>query len=184
MKQADSAVEGEMDAKQTPTNAGNQVMMPEPPPAKTCPGWRGPAASILACLGGGGLLIAIALAWGHWEFGSLASTLAYLNGERLLVDPGTLSFGMAARGEERDLHLTIRNRTGKEVKVLGARSTCGCMVTAEKFPLSIGDRGQQELTIHVWLTGKDSVFEKRVDFYTDDEANPVIPATIRGTITD
>lgn len=157
---------------------------PAPQPAKIRLRLLGPAASILACLGGGGLLIAAALKWGYWEFGSLASTLAYLNGESLLVDPGTLSFGTARRGDERDMHVMIRNRTGKAVKILGVKSTCGCMVTAEEFPLSIRDRGQQKLTIHVWLTGKDSLFEKRVDFYTDDEANPVIAAAVRGTIMD
>lgn len=173
-----------MDVKQTQADPSSRLMETEAPPAKTCYRWRGPMASILGCVGGGGLLISLALAWGHWEFGSLSSALAYLNGERLLVDLGTLSFGTARRGEERDLQFTIRNRTGKEVKILGTRSTCGCMATAEKFPISIGNRGQQDLTIHVWLTGKDSAFEKRVDFYTDDDANPVVPVVVRGTITD
>jgi hypothetical protein len=111
---------------------------------------------ILACIGGGALLLAAPLAWGYWQFGSLASTLAYLNGERLLVDPATPSFGVAKRGEERDVQVTIRNRTGKDVKILGAKSTCGCMVMAEQFPISIANAGQQELTIHIWLTGNES----------------------------
>ncbi|HZV04527.1 MAG TPA: DUF1573 domain-containing protein [Gemmataceae bacterium] len=141
-------------------------------------------AWILACFGGGCLLIAPVLVWGHREFGSIASTLAYLNGERLLVDPGTLSFGTIRRGEERDLRVTIRNRTGKDVKVVGARSTCGCMASVERFPLSIADGDKQELTIHVEFIGKDSVFEKRIDYYTDDEAKPVIPVVVRGKLTD
>jgi hypothetical protein len=146
-------------------------------------GRRGPAW-ILACVGGGGLLIGAALAWGYWQFGSLASTVAYLNGERVFVDPDTLSLGVVRRGEERDLRFTIRNRTGKAVKLLGAKSTCGCMRMEETFPISIGEGGQRELTIHVWLTGKDSAFDKRVDFYTDEESKPVIAVAVRATLTD
>ncbi len=173
-----------MDVKHTQTVSCSQLMEPEVQPVKLRPRWRSAMLWGLACAGGGGLLIAAVLAWGHWEFGSLSCTLAYLNGERLLVDPATLSFGAGRRGEERDLHVTIRNRTGKEVKLLGAKSTCSCMAAVEKFPISISPGGQQELTIHVWLIGKDSLFEKRVDYYTDDEANPVIAVTVRGTITD
>ncbi len=173
-----------MDVKQAQMDSCSQVRAPEAQPEKTNAPWRGTAMWGVACAAGGALLITAVLAWGYWEFGSLSSTVAYLNGERLLVDPGTLSFGTCRRGEERDLQVTMRNRTGKEVKILGARSTCGCMVTTEKFPLSIGDRGQQELAIHVWLTGKDSLFDKRIDFYTDDEANPVIAVAVRGTIRD
>jgi len=40
------------------------------------------------------------------------------------------------------------------------------------------------LTIHVEFIGKDSVFEKRIDYYTDDEAKPVIPVVVRGKLTD
>lgn len=166
--------------------AGYRILesVPEGQLMKRRPRWRGSAAWVVACLGGGGVLIAAFLAWGYMAFGSLATTLAYLNGERLLVVPGTLSFGAARRGDEQDLKVTIQNRTGKEVKILGARSTCGCMGTEEKFPFSMADGDQRELTIQVWLVGKDSLIEKRVDFYTDDEANPVISVTVRGTITD
>jgi hypothetical protein len=157
---------------------------PNAQPAKALPRRRVPTGWLLACLGGGGLLIAAVLAWGYWQFGSLANTLAYLNGERLLVDPSTPSFGTAKRGEERDLHVTIRNLTGQQVKILGARSTCGCMAMVEKFPVVIADGGHQELTIHVVLTVKEDVFEKRIDFYTDDGSNPVIAVTVRGTIAD
>jgi hypothetical protein len=158
--------------------------VPSVSPKTTRPQWRGSAGWILACLGGGGLLIAAVIAWGYWQFGSLSCTLAYLNGERMLVDPGMLSFGTARVGEDRDLHVTIRNQTGKDVKILGARSTCGCIAAVEKFPLSIVDGARQELTVHVWFTDKDSAFEKRVDYYTDAESNPVIAVAVRGTIMD
>lgn len=170
-----------MNAEQVQANADGPETEPK---VRTPPRWRGSSMWLLACLGGGALLIAALLAWGYWEFGSLSNTLAYLNGERLLVDPATLSFGAVRRGEERDLQVTIRNRTGKEVKIMGAKSNCGCMGMEEKFPFSIAQGGQRELTIHIWFTGKDSAFEKRVDFYTDNEAKPVTAVLVRGTIAD
>lgn len=139
---------------------------------------------LLACLGGGFAVIAALLAWGQHEFGSLGNTLAYLNGHRLLAAPDRLSFGTARRGEEKVLHVTIQNRTGKNLKLLGARSTCGCMATEEQFPIAIADGGQRELTVRVWLTGKDSKFEGRIDYYTDDETNSAITVVVRGTIVD
>ena len=173
-----------MNVEQVQTNVCGQETEPNAQPARTSPRWRSSSAWLLACCGGGALPIVAVLAWGYWEFGSLANTLAYLNGERLLVDPEVISLGTAQRGEERDLHLTIRNRTGKDVEVLGAKSTCGCMGTAEEFPLSIADGSQRELTIHVWFTGNDSAFEHRVDFYTNDGTKPVIAVVVRGKITD
>jgi len=139
---------------------------------------------LLGCLGGGGLLIAALFAWGYWEFGSMANTLAYANGERLLVDPKVLSFGAAPRGEQREVHMTIRNRTGKTVTILGAQSKCGCLRMEEDFPISLANGSQRELTIYVALTGEGSAFEKGVDFYTDDEAKPVIGVVVRGEIKD
>ena len=171
-------------AEQVHADSGNQETEPKVQPTKPCSRRRGFSVWILACCGGGGFLIAAALAWGYWEFGSLANTLAYLNGERLLVDPGALSLGTGRRGEERVVHFAIRNRTGKEVEILGAKSTCGCMAMAEEFPFSIANGNQRELTIHIGLTGKDSAFEKEIDFYTDDEAKPVIAVVVRGEITD
>lgn len=183
MGQAQAEVPSEANGRRQPSDGADPPADAGRPPRKIRPWRRGSWAWILACLGGGSLLIAVSLAWGYREFGSLANTLAYLNGERLLVDPGSLSFGTARRDEERDLHLMIRNRTGKTVTILGGRTTCACMTT-EKFPFSITNGSQRELTIHVWLTGKDPVFERRIDFYTDDEANPVIAVSIRGEITD
>lgn len=116
-----------MNAEQVQMNVCGQETEPNAQTARTSPRWRSSSAWLLACCGGGALPIVAVLAWGYWEFGSLANTLAYLNGERLLVDPESLSFGTGRRGEERDLHFAIRNWTGKDVEVLGAKSTCGCM---------------------------------------------------------
>jgi hypothetical protein len=176
--------QAQMEAEQVQADRSSQKGARDAVPAKIPSRWRGPGVWLLACLGGGGLLIAVVLAWGYWQLGSLSSTLAYLNGERLFVDRGVLSFGTAKRGEERSLQLVIRNRTGKDVRILGAKSTCSCMGTEEEFPFLLADGGQRELTVRVWVVGKDSLFEKRLDFYTDDENNPVISVTVRGKITD
>jgi hypothetical protein len=177
-------MEAKMNAEQVQANVCGPEEEPNAQPVRTTPRWRGSSMWLLACLGGGGLLLAALLAWGHWEFGSLANTLAYLNGERLLVDPRVISFGAVRRGEERDLHVTIRNRTGEEVKIIGAKSNCGCMATVEQFPCALANGDQREFPIHIWFTGNESTFEKRVDFYTDDDAKPVIAVVVRGKITD
>ena len=142
----------------------------------------GSSAWILGCLGGGGLLLAVLLAWGYWELGSFANIVAYANGERLLVDPKVLSFGSAPREEERELHVTIHNRTGKPVTVLGAQSKCGCLKLEDEFPFSIAKGGQKVLTIRVWPTGDNAKFERDIAFFTDDDASPLITLSVRGEI--
>jgi hypothetical protein len=129
------------------------------------------------------LLLAGLLGWGYWEFGSLPNALAYMNGERLLVHPSTCSFGSAPRGEEREVHVSVQNRTEREVRVLGARMSCTC-ITTDELPVSIEPGGQRDFTIRVFLGGKESTFEKRVDYYTDYEAKPSLPVLVRGEITD
>lgn len=146
-------------------------------------GRRGVAGWVLAFLGGGLLPLGVLLAWGCWELGSLANVLAYVNGERLLVDPGTCWFGTAGRGEEREVRVTIRNRTEKTIRVLGARMNCTCMTTDE-LPVEIEPGGRRDFTIRVFLGGTESTFEKRVDYYTDYEAKPSLAVVVRGEITD
>jgi hypothetical protein len=104
-------------------------------------------------------------------------------GERLLVDPATCSFGSAPRGEEREMHATVRNKTDRTVRILGARTNCTCMTTDE-FPVSIEPGGRHDLAIRVFLGGKEATFEKRIDYYTDYDAKPSLAVLVRGQIAD
>lgn len=173
-----------MDVDQVEADVRGPELEPQAQPMQSRPRWQGSMMWLVACLGGGGFLIAALLAWGRWEFGSLGNTLAYLNGQRLLAAPNVLSFGTARRGEERILQVTLLNRTGKTVALPGARSTCGCMGIEVQFPIVIMQGDRCKLTVRVWPTGKDSAFEGRIDFYADDESNPAIPVLVHGTITD
>src|SRR5438046_7421977 len=97
-------------ATQLHADMGTAATEDKAQPAKTSKGrWR-LSAWLLGCFGGGGLLIVAVLAWGYWQLGSFANIAAYVNGERLLVDPRALSFGTGPRGEERDVRFTIWNR--------------------------------------------------------------------------
>jgi hypothetical protein len=178
-----------MSAEQSPmatsdkVEAGGEAAVCKAEAARPGKGRRGPVAWVLACLGGGLLPLAGLLAWGCWELGSLANVLAYVQGERLLVDPATCLFGTAPRGEERELHATIRNKTDRTIQILGARMNCTCMTTDE-FPVSIAPGGRHDLTIRVFLGGKEPPFEKRIDYYTDCDAKPSLAVLVRGQIAD
>ena len=72
----------------------------------------------IACL----LLTAVALL----QFGSIPNSLAYLRGERIRVDEATRKLGQVRVGDTRVVRYSLTNLTGRVIKVLGSRVSCGC----------------------------------------------------------
>lgn len=170
-----------MNVEQVQTNVCGQETEPNAQPARTSPRWRSSSAWLLACCGGGALPIVAVLAWGYWEFGSLANTLAYLNGERLLVNPIALSCGEGRPGEMRELSFTIENCTRDEVQILSNTSTCSC-VSTDRLPLKVPAGATHKMTVKVGFGRKTGGFEHQVSYYTDSEYLPAFMIEIRGKV--
>ncbi len=71
-----------------------------------------------ACL----LLTAVA----RLQFGSIENSVAYLRGERIRVDEATRKLGQVRVGDTRVVRFSLTNLTGRAIKVLGSRVSCGC----------------------------------------------------------
>ncbi len=80
-------------------------------------------------------LVAIGLAslllGGIYRFGSAASALAYLRGDRLIPDTYTKTFGTVGKDEGPSVGFTLTNYTEQAIKVLGANASCTCLVASD-----------------------------------------------------
>lgn len=114
--------------------------------------------------------ISLLLILGIWCFGSSASALAYLRGDRLIPDTYTKSFGTVERGEICLLTFSLKNWTKQPIKVLGARSSCSCLVTSD-LPAVIPPMGQLSLRVSAHAKNVPGPYFEHVRVFTDsDEA--------------
>ena len=93
-------------------------------------GLLGPALIALA----GGVALA---GYGVARFGCVPFALAYLRGERLVVDDASRQLGPVAVGEKRQIRYKLTNLSSTEVRVLGSNSPCACTVVnsmPDSFP--------------------------------------------------
>lgn len=103
---------------------------------------RGLAAPlVLAGLGVAGLL-----AWSYWQFGSLSMAMAYVSGYALVPESATLDAGDAPAGKDTKVQFRLRNVSGRPVRVVGAKSDCGC-VAVDDLPLTVDARQAAEMRL-------------------------------------
>jgi hypothetical protein len=104
----------------------------------------------------------------HLRFGSLPSGLAYLRGERLLINPATTHLGQVTRGESADLHFRFTNFTGRPVRILGSQSSCTCLAVTE-LPVTIPSGDSLDVTVGVDFSSKGDEYRQVLTFFTDCE---------------
>ncbi len=119
---------------------------------------------LLAVLGG-----AVLAVWSYYRFGSVSATRAFMNGNVLYADPPVRSLGVIRLGESRTVGFSIRNLTARDVKVLGVRTTCGCLLVGRELPITIGPKEVEEADLVV-TPRRSSVgrpFQHAAEFYLD-----------------
>ncbi|MGL4552845.1 MAG: hypothetical protein ACRC33_16840 [Gemmataceae bacterium] len=127
-----------------------------------------PAAAVLGALGGG-----------FARVGSFQDTLRYLNGERVFVRPHELDFGEGREGDVREGPVSVRNVTGKDLHVIGCRSSCDC-ISPGRFPVRIAQGETAELPIRVGYRRGETAFSYELYFFTDSSHLPQFRVTVRG----
>jgi hypothetical protein len=117
--------------------------------------------TILVAIGFASLLLG-----GIYQFGSAASALAYLRGDGLIPDAYTKSFGIAAGGEIRSLTFSLKNWTKQPIKVLGASSSCTCLVTSD-LPAVVPPMGRLNLRVSARAKSGLGPYSERIHLFTD-----------------
>lgn len=85
----------------------------------------------------------------------------------LEIQPAVVDLGMIDQNREYLITVQIRNPSGRDVQVLGARSSCGCLASSD-FPVTVAAGASQDLvfTLHSGVTEGDvlhhlSIFDER-----------------------
>jgi hypothetical protein len=115
-------------------------------------------------------------------FGSIPVALRYLRGERLVVEPTTISVGDGFAGVEEEAAFLIRNLSDKPVCILGATQSCTCL-SIEQLPISILAHTSRVMRLGIRREGKSTErFEQGITYYTDSLQHPSFLLRIRGRI--
>jgi len=135
------------------------------------------AKLVLALLVAGVLLVLMLSNWMHRGLPMIA--LAYLRGERLIIDPSVASLQVARMGEERSISFRVLNFTGRPVNLVGGTSNCVC-VTIKDLPLEVPVGGSQSFAVTVRVG--DKALNESASLITDFPAKPRLFFRVTGNV--
>lgn len=118
---------------------------------------------------------ACAVAWGLVEFGSLRAVVGYVQGYAVVPDSFSRDLGPIRVREKTPVQFRLTNVSGASVKVLGANTTCTCMLVSE-LPMVIDPGHVADFSINV-RPGPSNVgkpFSHDVELYLDAPSVPVV----------
>ena len=104
---------------------------------------------------------------GVYWCGSLASTIAFLRGDSLIPDTYLKSFGSAPVESEAKVRFHLWNRSGRVVRILGAKTSCTCLVTSE-LPRDVPSSTWTELDVTIRTGKKPEIVSQGLQLMTDD----------------
>jgi hypothetical protein len=126
----------------------------------------------------GGICLIASRAW----FTSPREALAYLRGEDVSLEPEMLDFGNGHNLEGKSLPMTVRNWTGRVVRIVGGTADCSCVVT-EGLPTDIGPGEAKEIWIRlVYPRTSTGIFEREARLYTADSQQRTLLVRLTGRV--
>jgi Protein of unknown function (DUF1573) len=135
--------------------------------------------SVTLLFAGAGLVLLVGLAF--YSFGSIGSAVAYVSGERLLLDRCSKSFGEVRPGERPLLRFDLTNTSDRAIAVLGARTQCTCLF-AEGLPLSIPPGSRRAFHVAVKTGSRVGKLQEPIQLYTDFPGQRELRLTVHGRI--
>ena len=127
------------------------------------------------------LTLGVIVVYGCVRFGSVRSAVAYLRGQRLIVDSQSRSAGALAIGDRRFVQFKLGNHSVHPVTVLGSRSSCTCLV-AEDLPFAIPPSGTRQVRVRVHPVEGQGPFTQRVTLFTDCPGQAEVVLQISGSV--
>jgi hypothetical protein len=99
-------------------------------------------------------------------FGSVDAGLAYLRGEQLYASPFSVALGTVTAGDAGDFTVTVRNLSSRPLRLLGAKTSCSCITSAE-LPLEIAAGESRLVHFSIRAPESDAEFAYVIEFYSD-----------------
>ncbi len=124
--------------------------------------------------------LAAAAGVGYYWCGSLTSAIAFLRGDSLIPDAYLKSFGSTLVGSETEVRFRLWNRTGRVIRILGAKTSCTCLVTSE-LPRDVAPGGRTDLMVTV-RAKKPGSLSQSLQVITDDRSCPSPILAVTGVV--
>ena len=112
------------------------------------------------------LALGILSLFGWIRFGSIASGVAYLRGDRLIPDTYFKSFGSVVKGSSPVVEFKLNNLTRHPITVFGAKFSCACTVPAD-LPMVLPPGEVTPLRVQIHTSSKFGVFSEFIRLYTN-----------------
>ena len=137
-------------------------------------------------IGGAVFVVLGCITWAVVTFGSLYHGWLYASGVRVMMEPTSVVVPEGQDGEPQDTVFVIRNLTNRPVRIVGATTTCTCVVATDKLPLVVPAKGTTEL--HAALGPPSSSTGRSVAqflvYHTDHPAAPRFAARITARVIE
>ena len=117
-------------------------------------------------------LAALLLAGVH-GFGSVASAVAYLRGNRLIPDEFAKNIGSATEAGHPSVTFCLTNWTQQPIKVLGAQTSCTCLMASD-LPAVVPPQGQFTLRLSARAKSGLGPYSTQVRLFTDHGASDLV----------
>jgi len=131
--------------------------------------------------GGCGFLfvILIFIIWSYIRWGSVAYGLVWLQGEQLVVEPSSMDLRDVPCGERKKLSFRVKNLAAEPVHLLGANSSCSCLVTND-LPTIVPANGSCEIHAEFVVPSEAGKFTKDLVVYSELESQTYLVVQISG----
>ena len=129
------------------------------------------------------LAFAAAYAGYAWcETGSAHMILPYVQGQRVLFDPLTVTLSDVPSASRIEHAVNISNCSSSEVKLIGAKSGCSC-VTLDEFPIRIPPGESYSLAIRIATPEGPSDFEHTIPVFLENSGYQKVVVKIFGHVS-
>ncbi len=129
-----------------------------------------------------GLALVLLSVWASATLGSVGAALAYLGGERILVDAYSKSFGTIGLGAERTITFVITNATDRPVKLVGAMTSCTCLRAVE-LPITVSPKGGSRAVRFIYRGAQKPVqVLEKLRIFTDHPLHRWVDVTVKGSV--
>jgi Protein of unknown function (DUF1573) len=118
---------------------------------------------------------------GHFRFGSVKNCLAYLSGQRLVVDAAVKSHGLVKPGNQLSMDFYIYNFSSDNIKIVGSSSSCTCTVT-DSLPLAIPPWSSRVVRVRTATAGKHGKFTEEMKLFTNSSSESEMALYVTGQV--
>ena len=136
-----------------------------------------------ATLGLSAVALLAVLLWLRLSCGTLHAGLAFLSGDRLLVDAASRSTGEVRIGEQATLEFHLSNRSSSTITIFGAKSSCTCTATGD-LPMTLPPSSARTLrvTYQPRPGTKPGIYPESLRLYTDYPKQATLPLVLVGRV--